>query len=186
MHKHTNVDILWILTLCDTEICNIKFFDHMPVLFEFILSCQSVRSDVPKYRTCMITSEIADCFVCSNKILFMPYFFIDPSTWPKMTWLFCLIQAPWKALIPLVPSQTISLVEKIVTRELCRKAEQKWTNDRHLVSFDVFTESLLNYQKAVRAAKTKYSLRSSLTAVTDLIFYLALLTQFLIQLLLLL
>lgn len=55
------------LTLYDTEICNINISDLMPVIFEFPLSCQPVRCDVPKYQSRMITADKADCFVCSYK-----------------------------------------------------------------------------------------------------------------------
>lgn len=42
------------------------------------------------------------------------------------------------------------------SRQICRKAEQKWKKDRLLVLFVILREFLANFQSTVKAAKTKY------------------------------
>ncbi len=41
-------------------------------------------------------------------------------------------------------------------RRICRQAERKWIKDKLQVSYDIFRESLSNYQKAVKAARSSY------------------------------
>lgn len=52
---------------------------------------------------------------------------------------------------------------------MCRKAERKWKKKTDF-RFNVLRESLINYQKALRAAKS-ISIRLCLITVTNLIFY---------------
>lgn len=68
---------------------------------------------------------------------------------------------------------------------MCRKTDRTWKKDTFHVSFDNF-ESLLNYQKTVRAAKKKCFSKIVANNCHRLILYLLWLTLFLILLLLLL
>ncbi len=41
-------------------------------------------------------------------------------------------------------------------RQIFRQAERKWVKDKLQVSYDIFRESLSNYQKAVKVARSSY------------------------------
>uniref|UniRef100_A0A672RLQ4 Endoplasmic reticulum aminopeptidase 1-like n=1 Tax=Sinocyclocheilus grahami TaxID=75366 RepID=A0A672RLQ4_SINGR len=42
-------------------------------------------------------------------------------------------------------------------RQICRRAARKWKKDRLQISFEILRDSLFKFQKAVRAAKSRYS-----------------------------
>lgn len=41
-------------------------------------------------------------------------------------------------------------------RQICRKAERRWKKDHLTVSFEIFRNSLVNFQKAARKARAKF------------------------------
>ncbi len=41
-------------------------------------------------------------------------------------------------------------------RQSCRRAEHRWKKDKLQVSFEILRDSLLKYQKALRAARSSY------------------------------
>ena len=41
-------------------------------------------------------------------------------------------------------------------RRVCRKAERKWKHDKLQISFEILRDTRLNYQEAVKAARTKH------------------------------
>ncbi len=43
-------------------------------------------------------------------------------------------------------------------RRLCRRAERKWKKDKLQVSYEIFMNLLLSYQKTVKMARLKYFL----------------------------
>ncbi len=64
--------------------------------------------------------------------------------------------APFKYKSPNLKSQPWLDDTTRSFRQICRKAERRWKKDHLTVSFEIFQNSLVNFQKAARKARAKF------------------------------
>uniref|UniRef100_A0A3B5PWL6 Reverse transcriptase domain-containing protein n=3 Tax=Xiphophorus maculatus TaxID=8083 RepID=A0A3B5PWL6_XIPMA len=150
------------LCLDTIEIFQTCISDHFPVLFSIKISPPVVTSNVKPLLCRTINSDTA---LQLNAILAPTTFPTDNLDIEALVTNFNNICS--NALNTVAPLKIKSTTRKKVlepwlnetTRALrreCRRAERRWKKDKLQVSFQILRDSLINYQKAVKLAKSKY------------------------------
>lgn len=152
------------LSVCVSEICDMRISDHFPVLFNVTLPCSQVKLRAPRCRVCTINALTASRLSAAFKdsLLYSRdhYCHLSPDEFIAVFNSSCVdlldlvaplrIKRPRQVTEPWLNDVTRSL------RRTCRRAERKWKKDHLQVSLDILRTSLLEYQRAIKTAKTQF------------------------------
>ena len=152
------------LPVFNLEICDAFFSDHMPVLFEAAVCCQTVKPSAAAC-TCRVinpstAAHFSDAF---SQNCIMPESVYE-DTEALNSWFLDTCQTAIDIAAPLKTRQhkTKSEAEPWLNetthaaRQDCRRAEQKWKKDKLQVSFQMLRDYWRHYQTTVKEAKRKY------------------------------
>ena len=162
-HGHT-LDLVLShgLTVCNLEICDNVFSDHMPILFDVGFSCAAVKSCAPTQRRRTINPFTAGRFSAAFDQLCVP----SESTSTDAEGLSSRFHSSCRTILDSVAPQKIVQpkdkpqpwfgVETRAARWECRKAERRWKKDKLQVSFLILKDCWRSYQNTVKEAKREH------------------------------
>ncbi len=159
---HTLVLVLsYGLPVFNLEICVAAFSDHMPVLFEVALACNTTVKSAAAARRCRIInpSTAAQFSTAFNLKCVFPESVC--TTEELSSWLHSTCQTVLDTVAPLKTRQPKTRSEPWLSdttwafRRECRRAERKWKRDKLQVSFQMLRDCWRLYQTTVKAAKRK-------------------------------
>lgn len=168
-HKQSHTFYLVLLhgiSIRDLEILDLSFSDHMPVIFtcSFPNGVSKTMRLSQQIRT--FTSSSSDDFTVLFKEACQSYSLDSLSNLSNVDEHLMLFNSISSDIInsvaPLREKRKNSKAEPWVTsttlelRRVCRRAERKWKKDKLQVSYEILRESLIRYQKSVKAAKSQY------------------------------
>ena len=152
--------------ICNMEVIDTCLSDHSAILFDSLLSFLPTNSHIPVRCSRYLNSSTADKF--SLALIAAPNTCTIEASPPhlsteELTSLFyttcssildSIAPLKWKRPkpkgLPWLNDATRAL------RRVCRKAERKWKHDKLQISFEILRDTRLNYQDAVKVARTKY------------------------------
>ncbi len=150
------------LPVRNLEICDAVFSDHMPVLFDIALACNTVETRAA-IRPCRIinpSTAVKFTSVFSQNCA-IPQSICNDSE-ALSSWLHSTCQTVMDTVAPLKIRQPKTKFEpwlndtvRAVRRE-CRRAERKWKKDKLRVSFQILRDCWHHFQKTVKEAKINY------------------------------
>uniref|UniRef100_A0A8C5AN71 Reverse transcriptase domain-containing protein n=1 Tax=Gadus morhua TaxID=8049 RepID=A0A8C5AN71_GADMO len=152
------------LPVCNLEICDAFFSDHMPVLFEAAVNrltakpcavARKCRVMNPSTAARFSTVFIQNCVIPEN---------VSDDTESLNCWFLNCCQTALDIVAPrkIRRQKTKSEAEPWLnettraSRQECRRAERKWKKDKLQVSFQIMRDCWRHYQSSVREAKRKY------------------------------
>ena len=147
-----------------TEVCHIPLSDHFPVLFSFSLLAPPAVDSAPVRRLRAFNSSTPLQFSTAfrDSVLYSFNDFGDLSVDLCMSMFDTLCTEILDCIAPLtlkrIKPQTEPWLNEATHahRRACRQAERKWKKDKLQISWDILRDSLLTYQRTVKAAKTEY------------------------------
>jgi len=151
------------LTVNIEEICNSGISDHFAILFSVTLPGAVDKPCAPARRVRTINSQTVSRFLCAfDDSLFHMCDIenVDVDQWLGVFNSKC--SNLLDEVAPLGSKKSKPVLEPWLNdvtrahRRACRRAERKWKKDRLQVSYEILRNSLLDYQKAVKAAKTQF------------------------------
>lgn len=150
------------LPVFNLEICDAFFSDHMPVLFEATVCCQTVKPRAAA-RTCRVINPSTAAYFSTafSQNCIMPESVYN-DTEALNSWFLDTCQTAIDIAAPLKIRRTKTKSEPWlnestrVSRQQCRRAERKWKKDKLQVSFQILRDRWRHYQSTVREAKRKY------------------------------
>ncbi len=152
--------------ISDIVVSDYMFSDHKPILFSLSLSNLSYSTSkaitLSRSYSPQFGSKFKQHFMesCSHLLLDSSLPDVDVDQHLRLlnsAWLDSLnVTAPLKPYKPKSKSEPWLNSEIRLLRQACRKAEHKWKKDNLHISFQLFKESLLVYQSAVKSAKATY------------------------------
>lgn len=154
----------YALPVLNLKLCDPVFSDHMPVLFDIALPCNTVQACAPAQHFRVFNSSTAAQFaVCYTHecTINAPR---DDNTDELSAWFHDTCQtvlntvAPLKARQPKTKSEPWLNDETREVRRDCRRAERKWKKDNLQVSFQILKDCWELYQSTLKEAKWKYNI----------------------------
>ncbi len=150
------------LPVFNLEVCDAAFSDHMPVLFEVALACNTVKPRAAARRCRIINPSTAAQF---SAVFCQTYNCVtecmNNDTEELSSWFHSTCQSVLDTVAPLKTRQSRTKSEpwlndttRTVRRE-CRRVERKWKRDKLQVSFQIL-DCWHHYQTTVRNAKRKH------------------------------
>ena len=152
------------LPISNVKVCAPVRSDHFPVIFDFILPCDSSKSNLPA-RQCRILKPV-------TTVLFSSAFTsavqadnglsegLDTELLLSSFLSTCVgildTVAPLKAMHPRPRSEPWLNDTTRAARRECRRAERRWRRDRLHVSHDILKECWKRYQGIVKAEKSRH------------------------------
>ncbi len=144
-----------------------SFSDHKPIVFNVILSSLTYAAKNTSVYSCCINSLTANQFsdlYKTNDVSTAILAAAEQSSSPEnFIYLFnssssAILDsvAPFKYKSPKCKSQPWLDDTTRSFRQICRKAERRWKKYHLTVSFEIFKNSLVNFQKAARKARAKF------------------------------
>ncbi len=168
-HVHGHIlDLVFSLGISIEDICveETAISDHMPIRFNLSSSTNAFCYQSSSFLSRVITTSTPSAFSTA---------FITETSFPTESTMLYTIGpdellnsfliicseildnvAPFKMRCHKVKNQPWLNEVTRNMRRICRQAERKWIKDKLQVSYDIFRESLSNYQKAVKAARSSY------------------------------
>lgn len=166
-HKagHTlDLIISYGLSVSLTEICDTAISDHLPIIFDFPAPPPSSKPPAPPSRHRIITSSTAEEFAtafinqslvineytssgCPNELL---------SSFSERSTAILDSIAPFKRRSTKPKADPWLNDTTRTLRQQCRQAERRWKKDKLHVSLQILRDSLAQYQRAVKEAKSRY------------------------------
>ena len=152
------------LPICDLEICDAFFSDHMPVLFEAAVNRQAAKPGAAARKCRVINPSTAIHFAnIFNQNCAIPDN-VAHDTELLNCWFLKSCQTALDSVAPLkmrrhkIKSETEPWLNETTraSRQECRRAERKWKKDKLQVSFQMMRGCWRHYQYTVREAKRKY------------------------------
>ncbi len=151
-------------SLCDLEVCENGFSDHKTVFFTFpsLFNVSKPSSSTRRSRLITPTTKEAFSLAFGEVSRHMDDFNCDLSAEEL---LFSFNSTCAHVLDSVAPLKTLHhkprsepwLDDTIRSlRQICRRYERKWKKDRLQVSMQMLRDSLSQYQKAVKTAKSRY------------------------------
>ena len=134
------------LPVLNLEICDAFFFDHMPVLFDVTLACETVKPRAASRRARIINPSTAGQFSVAFKQNCVNHEPMSPETDELSSWFHSTCKATIDTVAPLKTRQPKTKSEpwlndttRAVRRD-CHRAERKWKKDKLQVSFQMLRE----------------------------------------------
>ena len=160
-HGHTLDLVLSCgLSASNLEICDDAFSDHMPVLFETVLSCADSKCGASVQSRRFFNPSTAGQFsVAFNQLSACP---ASANTEELSSWFNSSCRtildsvAPIKNVQPKPKPEPWFSEETRAARRECRKAERRWKKDKLQVSFQILKDCWRCYQDTVKETKQKY------------------------------
>ena len=149
--------------MCISEICDVPISDHLPVMFTLTLPGAQASTRAPARRLRALNPLTASQFSVAFIDSMPPTSDLENISAEEILSSFnstCSnildLIAPFKDRRPKPVTEPWLNDYTRTLRRTCRRAERKWKRDKLYVSLGILRESLANYQKAVKSAKTQF------------------------------
>lgn len=149
--------LVYGLSICDLEICELSFSDHKPVMFTCSLSGQISKVHKPvlwsRIFSPTVNEDLSAHFNEAYQLYSLDPSFNNSNAEQQLIWFNSTCFDILDSIAPLRKRQQKFKAEPWLNnttqalRQVCRHAEQKWKK----VSLEILCTSLSNYRKAVKA-----------------------------------